>query len=99
MDPLPVLTEYTEEERQISELQLGFAARLRRSQYYVVEPSRSTGESQNQLHSLMWFIENLDLILKDRAPQVFGQVSAIPHFTTDLETQGAPPTFLPPRDL
>ncbi len=72
MDPLPVLTEFTEEERQISELQLGFAARLRKSQYYVVEPSRSTGESRNLFRLLLRSTENLDLILKDRAPQIFG---------------------------
>lgn len=44
MDPLPVLTEYTEDEKRVCELQLGFASRLRKSQYYVVEPNKSAGE-------------------------------------------------------
>ena len=44
MDPLPVLTEYSEEEKQICDLQQGFAARLRKSQYYITEPKKSAGE-------------------------------------------------------
>jgi DNA-directed RNA polymerase III subunit RPC7 len=40
-----VLTEYSEEEKRICELQLGFAARLRKSAYYVTEAVRSTGRS------------------------------------------------------
>ena len=43
MDPLPVLTEYSEEEKRIAELQAGFASRLRKSAYYIVEPTKSTG--------------------------------------------------------
>lgn len=43
MDPLPVLTEYSEQERRIAELQIGFATRLRQSAYYIVEPTKSTG--------------------------------------------------------
>ncbi|KAJ3518918.1 hypothetical protein NM688_g9375 [Phlebia brevispora] len=42
LDPLPVLTEYTEEEKRIAELQIGFATRLRKSAYYIVEPTKST---------------------------------------------------------
>ncbi|KAI0728507.1 DNA-directed RNA polymerase III, subunit Rpc31 [Fomitopsis betulina] len=40
-DPLPVLSEYSEEERRIAELQTGFATRLRQSAYYVVEQTKS----------------------------------------------------------
>lgn len=43
-DPLPVLSEYSEEERRIAELQTGFATRLRQSAYYVVEQTKSIGE-------------------------------------------------------
>ncbi|KAL4245677.1 DNA-directed RNA polymerase III subunit [Abortiporus biennis] len=42
MDPLPVLTEYSEEEKKISDLQLGFATRLRKSAYYIVEHTKSS---------------------------------------------------------
>jgi DNA-directed RNA polymerase III subunit RPC7 len=42
VDSLPVLTEYTSEEKRISELQIGFAERMRKSQYYIVETSKST---------------------------------------------------------
>ncbi|KAH9836192.1 DNA-directed RNA polymerase III, subunit Rpc31, partial [Rhodofomes roseus] len=40
-DPLPVLSEYSEEERRIAELQVGFTTRLRQSAYYVVEQTKS----------------------------------------------------------
>ncbi|KAH9973754.1 DNA-directed RNA polymerase III, subunit Rpc31 [Lactifluus volemus] len=40
-EPLPALTEYSEEEKRICDLQLGFAARLRRSPYYVTEAVKS----------------------------------------------------------
>ncbi|KAF9269629.1 hypothetical protein L218DRAFT_890317 [Marasmius fiardii PR-910] len=39
---LPVLTEYTDRERKITQLQIGFARRLRQSPYYVVETTKST---------------------------------------------------------
>ncbi|KAJ3002362.1 hypothetical protein NUW54_g5722 [Trametes sanguinea] len=42
LEPLPLLTEYSEEERRIAELQIGFATRLRNSAYYLVEPTKST---------------------------------------------------------
>jgi len=42
LDPLPVLNEYSNDEKRICELQIGFASRMRRSQYYVVETSKST---------------------------------------------------------
>ncbi|KAI0355910.1 hypothetical protein OH77DRAFT_1402132 [Trametes cingulata] len=42
LEPLPLLTEYSEEERRIAELQIGFATRLRNSAYYIVEPTKST---------------------------------------------------------
>ncbi|KAH8108805.1 DNA-directed RNA polymerase III, subunit Rpc31 [Phellopilus nigrolimitatus] len=41
MDPLPVLTSSTEEERKICALQAGFTERLRTSKYYVVEVTKS----------------------------------------------------------
>jgi len=39
---VPVLSEFTSEETRIAELQMGFASRLRKSQYYVVERSKSS---------------------------------------------------------
>ncbi|KAH9947533.1 DNA-directed RNA polymerase III, subunit Rpc31 [Amylocystis lapponica] len=42
LEPLPVLTEYSDEEKRICELQMGFAARLRKSAYYIVESTKST---------------------------------------------------------
>jgi len=41
MDPLPVLTSYTDEERLICELQDGFAKRLKQSAYYVIERTKT----------------------------------------------------------
>ncbi|KAG6337001.1 hypothetical protein ID866_2102 [Astraeus odoratus] len=41
LDPLPVLLDYSEEEKRICEIQNGFAARLRKSAYYIVEPVKS----------------------------------------------------------
>ena len=43
MDPLPVPTAATEDERAICALQHGFEARLRASCYYLVEPTKSDG--------------------------------------------------------
>jgi DNA-directed RNA polymerase III subunit RPC7 len=40
---LPVPTEPTKDEKRIVELQLGFATRLRQSQYYIVEKTKTTG--------------------------------------------------------
>ncbi|THH01447.1 hypothetical protein EW026_g1229 [Hermanssonia centrifuga] len=42
LEPLPVLTEYSEQEKRIAELQIGFAIRLRKSAYYMVEQTKST---------------------------------------------------------
>jgi len=39
-----VLTEPSEDEKRICQLQNDFAARLRRSQYYIVEPTKTNGE-------------------------------------------------------
>lgn len=51
MDPLPVLTSYTDEERLICELQDGFARRLKRSAYYVIERTKTDGMSSgNELN-------------------------------------------------
>ncbi|KAH7907668.1 DNA-directed RNA polymerase III, subunit Rpc31 [Hygrophoropsis aurantiaca] len=41
LEPLPFLGEYTPDEEKIVELQIGFAERLRKSPYYVVEPTRT----------------------------------------------------------
>ncbi|KAJ8082889.1 hypothetical protein AAF712_003566 [Marasmius tenuissimus] len=38
----PVLREYTDSERKITQLQIGFARRLRNSKYYVVETAKNT---------------------------------------------------------
>ena len=40
---LPVLTEPSEDEKRICQLQNGFVTRLRRSQYYIVEPTKTNG--------------------------------------------------------
>ncbi|KAI0090445.1 DNA-directed RNA polymerase III, subunit Rpc31 [Irpex rosettiformis] len=42
LDPLPVLTEYNEEDKRIADLQIGFTTRLRQSSYYIVEHTKST---------------------------------------------------------
>ncbi|KDQ58398.1 hypothetical protein JAAARDRAFT_34187 [Jaapia argillacea MUCL 33604] len=42
MDPLPSLTEYTPDEKTISDLQTGFITRMRKSPYYIVETTKST---------------------------------------------------------
>ncbi|KAJ2936479.1 hypothetical protein H1R20_g617, partial [Candolleomyces eurysporus] len=39
---LPVFTDANEEEKKVAELQLGLVSRLKSSQYYVVERSKST---------------------------------------------------------
>ncbi|KAJ7240491.1 DNA-directed RNA polymerase III, subunit Rpc31 [Mycena rebaudengoi] len=38
----PVLTDYSEEEKAIAAYQIGFARRMRKSAYYVVETTKST---------------------------------------------------------
>ncbi|KAI0296472.1 hypothetical protein BC826DRAFT_1091130 [Russula brevipes] len=48
LEPLPALTEYSEEERHICDLQRGFAARLRASPYYVTEVAKSTAKDLHQ---------------------------------------------------
>jgi len=40
---VPVATDPSKDEKRIAELQLGFATRLRQSQYYVVEKTKTTG--------------------------------------------------------
>lgn len=42
MESLPVLTEYSEDEKRVAQLQQGFKERLRRSPYYIVESVKST---------------------------------------------------------
>lgn len=44
LDPLPVLSDFSAEEKKISELQTGFITRLRQSPYYVVETVKSNGQ-------------------------------------------------------
>jgi len=44
IDPLPVLLDYSEEEKRICQLQNDFVARLRKSPYYVVEAVKSNGQ-------------------------------------------------------
>jgi DNA-directed RNA polymerase III subunit RPC7 len=43
MEQLPVLNEYSAEDKTIAELQAGFAARLRKSAYYIIEQTKSNG--------------------------------------------------------
>ncbi|KAI0760377.1 DNA-directed RNA polymerase III, subunit Rpc31 [Fomes fomentarius] len=42
LEPLPLLTEYSDEEKRIAELQVGFATRLRKSAYYIIETTKSS---------------------------------------------------------
>ena len=44
LEPLPLLTEYNDQEKRIAELQIGFSTRMRNSPYYIVETSKSAGE-------------------------------------------------------
>lgn len=53
MDPLPVLTSFSDEERRICDLQDGFATRLKQSAYYVVERTKTDGSSQMKCVHLM----------------------------------------------
>ncbi|PPR06830.1 hypothetical protein CVT26_003856 [Gymnopilus dilepis] len=53
---LPVFTEPSDDEKKIAQLQLGFATRLRKSQYYIVEKTKTTG--------LLVFVLLLQLALK-----------------------------------
>ncbi|QRV76784.1 DNA-directed RNA polymerase III subunit RPC31 [Ceratobasidium sp. AG-Ba] len=46
MDPLPLLSSVTEEEKEIIALQDGVVARLRASPYYIVEPEKKEEESR-----------------------------------------------------
>lgn len=41
---VPVFTEPSPDEKRIAELQLAYNARMRRSQYYLVEKTKTTGE-------------------------------------------------------
>jgi DNA-directed RNA polymerase III subunit RPC7 len=43
MEQIPVLNEYSAEDKKTAELQAGFAARLRKSPYYIVEQTKSSG--------------------------------------------------------
>lgn len=44
---VPIPSDITDEEKRIAEVQIGFAARLRRSPYYIIEKSKSTGDSNH----------------------------------------------------
>lgn len=41
---VPIFTEPSGDENRIAGLQLAYAARMRKSQYYIVERSKTTGE-------------------------------------------------------
>lgn len=49
LDPIPMLTEYNEDERHIAQLQIGFATRLRQSAYYITESTKSTGNQASNM--------------------------------------------------
>ena len=53
LEPLPLLTEYNEEEKRIAELQIGFATRLRKSPYYIVESTKSTGGHVSHVYAFV----------------------------------------------
>lgn len=44
LDPLPVLSDFSTEEKKICELQTSFITRLRKSPYYVVETIKPNGQ-------------------------------------------------------
>lgn len=58
-----MLTEYSEDEQRIAQLQLGFSARLRKSAYYIVESTKSTGEwsSCEILHTIAEMTRRIEL--------------------------------------
>ena len=47
------MTEYSEEEKQIVQYQLGFAERLRKSPYYIVEKTKSMGTSMAMVYGVV----------------------------------------------
>jgi len=62
---VPVLTDITSEEKRIAELQIGFATRLRKSPYYIVEKNKSTGEPNysRALVAILTHLKNYRVIL------------------------------------
>jgi hypothetical protein len=92
MDSLPQLTAPSEEERRICELQEGFATRLRTSQYYLVETTKSDG---THIYPL--------LIARTyhncRTTKIFGQVPTLTSGPADIEEEGPTPTVLSSRDF
>lgn len=72
LDPLPVLSDFSAEEKKISELQTGFITRLRRSPYYVVETVKLNGQVVFTYAHLM-LILHIDL---ERYSDKYRQTSA-----------------------
>jgi hypothetical protein len=62
---LPVLTEISEEEKRIAQLQTGFATRLKSSPYYIVEVTKSTGKQPFLLQETYYKVPS-------RASSLFG---------------------------
>ncbi|KAG6829055.1 hypothetical protein H0H87_012756 [Tephrocybe sp. NHM501043] len=55
---LPVFTEISAQESRVADVQIGFANRLRKSAYYVVEKTKSTGKYHQALISdTLTFVE------------------------------------------
>ena len=68
---VPVFTEPSDEEKKIAELQLGIAARLRTSQYYIVEKTKSTGKNMlvQRFQIMNVYFQNYHVILISIGPQ------------------------------
>lgn len=54
----PVLTEFSDAEKKIAQYQLGFASRLRKSQYFVVEKTKTSGTSYFVASFVMIYANN-----------------------------------------
>lgn len=68
---VPVFTEPSDEEKKIAELQLGIAARLRTSQYYIVEKTKSTGNKMlvHRFQIMNVYFQNYRVTLISIGPQ------------------------------
>jgi len=49
--PVPTFSEPTDVEKSIAEFQLAYASRMRRSQYYITERTKSAGESSISINT------------------------------------------------
>lgn len=90
---VPIATEPSKEESRIVELQLGFAERLRKSQYYVVEKTKTTGV----YHTFVNLSYFQPFFFFRRVRTVFRQIPTIHYISTYIEAEGPSCTLLSPR--